>query len=144
MSLFPALLVVHIMLAVALLLPSVVLPFVLRDSAAPLARGLLQLQGAGALIGLGVAITGLALLLLIGGALLERPWLVVALALYALNLGVAAFIAQPNLRRMLAFSRGGDDDAWRRRARRQRLVAYGMAALIGAIGLLMSTKPALW
>ena len=37
-----------------------------------------------------------------------------------------------------------DDRAWAALARRQRYVSYAMAGLIGAIGWLMSTKPALW
>jgi len=38
----------------------------------------------------------------------------------------------------------GSDATWRRRARQQRYVAYGMAGIIGVIGFLMSTKPQLW
>jgi hypothetical protein len=67
----------------------------------------------------------------------------VALCLYAANLLVAAFVSRPNLRRLLGLD-GGDEATWRRRARQQRYVAYGMAAIVGVIGFLMSTKPALW
>lgn len=151
MSWFPILLATHIVLAVTLLLPSVVLPFVLRRSdghRAPstLTRALMALQGTGTLvIGAGVALTGIALLLSLGSELLEQPWLLVALTLYAINLGVAAFVSRPNLRRLLGLGTSPDDDAtWRRRARTQRWVAYGMAAVIGVIGFLMSTKPDLW
>ena len=56
---------------------------------------------------------------------------------------MAAFISRPNLRRLLRMD-SGDPAAWERRARRQRYVAYGMAAAIGVIGLLMRTKPTLW
>jgi hypothetical protein len=66
-----------------------------------------------------------------------------ALTIYALNLLVAAFISRPGLRRLLRVG-GGDDAAWQQRARRQRYVAYGMAAATGLIGFLMSTKPELW
>jgi hypothetical protein len=146
MNLFPVLLVAHIGLAIALLLPSVVLPFILRGGREPggLARALLAVQGSGTLlIGLGLAITGAGMLTILGPSLLGQPWLLVALSLYAVNLLVAAFISRPNLRRLIGI--GASDSAnWRRRARQQRYVAYGMAAVIGAIGFLMSTKPQLW
>jgi uncharacterized membrane protein len=147
---FPILLAIHIALAVALLLPSVALPFVLeRSGGRPgrVTRAVMALQGTGTLlIAAGLAATGVAMLWILGPELLSRPWLIVALALYAVNLGVAALVSRPNLRRML---RIGSDDAtsdavWRRRARQQRWVAYGMAGAIGVIGLLMSTKPELW
>ena len=146
MNLFPVLLVAHVGLAIALLLPSVVLPFVLRGGREPggLARALLAVQGTGTLlIGLGLAITGAAMLALLGTTLLGQPWLLVALSLYAINLLVAAFISRPNLRRLIGIA-ASDGANWRRRARQQRYVAYGMAAVIGAIGFLMSTKPQLW
>jgi hypothetical protein len=146
---FPILLVTHIALAISLLLPSVLLPFVLRRShgnPGVLTRGLMALQGTGTLvIGVGLALTGGAMLWILGPELLTQPWLLAALGLYALNLVVAAVVSRPNLRALIGLSgTGADDDAWRRRARQQRLVAYGMAGLIGVIGFLMSTKPALW
>ncbi|HEX2221017.1 MAG TPA: hypothetical protein VHK06_00665 [Candidatus Limnocylindria bacterium] len=146
---FAPLLVVHVCLAVALLLPSVVLPFVLRraDERSPrrAERLLFAMQGTGTIaIGAGVTATGIGLLLALGPGLLAQPWLIAALALYAANLLVAAFVSRPNLRRLLGLSATGDDRAWQRRARRQRYVAYAMAAGIGAIGFLMSTKPDLW
>jgi hypothetical protein len=149
-ALFPVLLAVHVALAVALLLPSIALPFLLRGNAAGAAslgaatRFLLRLQSSGSVvIGLGLAVTGTGLLLILGVELLGRPWLMVALALYAANLLVAAFIARPNLRRLVGLSEG-DPELWRRRARQQRWVAYGMAAVTGVIGLLMMAKPELW
>lgn len=146
---FPILLVTHIVLAVSLLLPSVLLPFVLRRTTGepgPIARSLMALQGTGTLIiGAGLAITGAAMLWILGPELLTQPWLLVALTLYAINLVVAAVISRPNLRRLIGLSRSGaDDETWRQRARQQRFVAYGMAGLIGVIGFLMSTKPQLW
>ncbi|HVM24117.1 MAG TPA: DUF2269 family protein [Candidatus Limnocylindrales bacterium] len=149
MSWFPVLLAIHVTLAVSLLLPSVVLPFLLRRSAGepgPVARLLMAMQGTGTvLISLGLAATGVAMLWILGPQLLTQPWLMVALALYALNLATAAFVSRPNLRRLVGLREAGaDDETWRRRARRQRLVAYGMAGVIGVIGLLMSTKPDLW
>lgn len=147
MSFFPVLLVVHICLAIALLLPSVVLPFLLRRGGgldrSPLARALAAMQGTGTLvIGLGLAVTGAAMLAILGPELLTQPWLLVALTIYALNLVIAAFVSRPNLRRLVRMR--GDDASWQQRARRQRYVAYGMAAATGLIGFLMSTKPELW
>lgn len=149
MNWFPVLLVTHIALAVALLLPSVLLPFVLRRTdgqPSGLTRVLMALQGTGTLvIGAGLAVTGAAMLWILGPELLTQPWLLVALTLYAINLVVAAVISRPNLRALIGIdSSGGNEDAWRRRARQQRLVAYGMAGVIGVIGFLMSTKPNLW
>jgi uncharacterized membrane protein len=148
MNWFPILLITHIVLAVSLLLPSVLLPFVLRRSSGPpgpVTRALLAMQGTGTLvIGAGLAITGIAMLWILGPELLTQPWLLVALLLYAINLVVAAVISRPNLRRLIGLRESGDDEAWRRRARQQRLVAYGMAGTIGVIGFLMSTKPTLW
>jgi hypothetical protein len=149
MSWFPILLVTHIALAVSLLLPSVLLPFVLRRSDGPpnaATRVLMAMQGTGTLlIATGLAITGGAMLWILGPELLTQPWLLTALTIYAINLVVAAVISRPNLRRLVGLSRAGtDDETWRRRARQQRYVAYGMAGMIGAIGLLMSTKPELW
>ncbi len=148
MSWFPILLVIHVTLAVCLLLPSVALPFALRRGAGrhdPVARVLLAMQGTGTVvISLGLAVTGIAMLWVLGPELLTQPWLIAALGLYAANLAVAAFVSRPNLRRLVGMRGATDDETWRRRARRQRLVAYGMAGMIGVIGLLMSTKPDLW
>ena len=146
MNWFPVLLVIHVALAVALLLPSVVLPFILRRSGAQpggLTRALMALQGTGTLlIAAGLAATGAAMLAILGPQLLTQPWLLTALTLYAINLVIAAVVSRPNLRRLVGLGASGtDDDTWRRRARQQRYVAYGMAGLIGVIGFLMSTKP---
>jgi hypothetical protein len=150
MSLIPVLLVIHVALALGLLLPSIVLPFVLRPDrsgsapAGPAVRGLLALQARGTVaIGIGLALSGAALLAAVGADLVSRPWLLVALAIYAANLVVAFFVQRPSLRRLLRI-RGGEDGAWRTAARRQRMISYGMAALTGTIGFLMSTKPVLW
>lgn len=146
---FPILLVTHIALAVALLLPSVLLPFVLRRSdgeSGAFTRTLMAMQGTGTLmIAAGLAVTGGAMLWILGPELLTQPWLLTALTLYAINLVIAGVISRPNLRRLIGLSHSsGDDEAWRRRARQQRYVAYGMAGVIGVIGFLMSTKPDLW
>jgi hypothetical protein len=149
MNWFPVLLVTHILLALALLLPSVLLPFLLRRGTGPpgtMTRGLMTIQGTGTLlIAAALALTGSAMLWILGPDLLTKPWLIVALVLYALNLAVAAFVGRPNLRRLIGLGSSSADDAtWRSRARRQRYIAYGMAGVIGVIGLLMSTKPDLW
>ncbi len=145
MSWFPVLLVTHIVLAISLLLPSVLLPFLLRREARPggnpLTRPLLRMQGTGSLvIGAGLAITGAGLLAVLGTQLLTQPWLLVALVIYAANLLVAAFVSRPNLRRLIGLG-AENAQAWERRARRQRWIAYGMGAATGVIGLLMMTKP---
>jgi Predicted integral membrane protein (DUF2269) len=150
-SLFPALLVTHITLAVALFLPSILLPFALRarraaaDSPHPFVRFLLWMQAHGTMvIGIGLALTGIGLLTVLGGELLGQPWLLVALSIYAANLVLAFFVQRPNLRRLVGIRAAADDRVWRERAKRQRYVSYAMAALVGTIGFLMSTKPALW
>jgi hypothetical protein len=148
---FPILLVIHITLAVSLLLPSLLLPFLLRRSSTtaggsgevPAAARLLgAMQGTGSLvIGVGLAATGIGLLVVLGPDLLTRPWLIAALVIYAANLLVAALVSRPNLRRLLGRDATVDQASWNRRARRQRLLAYAMAAATGAIGFLMSAKP---
>lgn len=149
MNWFPILLSVHILLAVSLLAPSLLLPFLLRrsgpDQGGPLRSALIALQGTGSVIvALGLAATGAGLVAILGTQLLSQPWLLVALSIYALNLVVAAFVSRPNLRRLVGIGRNTDEEVWRRRARQQRYVAYAMAAATGAIGFLMSTKPDLW
>jgi hypothetical protein len=95
-------------------------------------------------IGLGLAATGIGLVSVLGASLLREPWLLVALAIYAANLALAFFIQRPNLRRLIGIRAAPDDQVWRERAKRQRYVSYAMAALVGTIGFLMSTKPQLW
>ncbi|HEX5588986.1 MAG TPA: hypothetical protein VFX65_01685 [Candidatus Limnocylindrales bacterium] len=150
-SLFPILLVVHVVLAVSLFLPSILLPFALRarratvESGSPLVRGLLAMQSHGTVvIGIGLALTGIGLVSVLGASLLSQPWLLVALSIYALNLVLAFFIQRPNLRPLLGIRAGTEDHVWAARARRQRYVSYVMAGLVGTIGFLMSTKPELW
>ena len=149
--LLPVLLVAHVVLAVSLFLPSLLLPFALRarrapvESGSPFVRVLLGMQSSGTIVvGAGLAITGLALIGVLGTSLLAKPWLLVGLAIYALNLVVAFFVQRPNLRPLLGIRATTDDRAWAARARRQRYVSYVMAGMIGTIGFLMSAKPALW
>jgi hypothetical protein len=148
---FPVLLATHIALAVGLFLPSILLPFALRaqraaaDSPNRFVRFLLWMQAHGTLlIGIGLALTGAALVVTLGSSLLSQPWLLVALTIYAANLVLAFFVQRPNLRRLVGVRATADDRIWLARARRQRYVSYAMAALVGTIGFLMSTKPKLW
>jgi hypothetical protein len=145
---FPILLATHIVLAVSLFVPSIALPFALRtrravsESPNRLVQFLLWMQVHGTLvIGTGLVLSGAALVATLGGTLLDEPWLLVALAIYAANLLIAFFVQRPNLRRLVGIRASLDDRLWRERAKRQRYVSYTMAALVGTIGFLMSTKP---
>jgi hypothetical protein len=150
-SYFPILLVAHIILAVSLVLPSILLPFALRtrraavESESPIVHWLLWAQTHGTLaIGLGLALTGIGLIASLGSQMLQQPWLLLALTIYFVNLGIAFFIQRPNLRRLIGVRAAADDKTWLERARRQRYVSYLMAGLVGTIGFLMSSKPVLW
>jgi hypothetical protein len=145
-------LIAHIVLAVSLFVPSVLLPFAFRarrDSLDPKRTGrftqlLLAAQSRGTLwIGLGLAATGVGLVAYLGTTVLRQPWLLVALVIYALNLCLAYFIQVPRLRTLIGLS-NGSDPRWPALARRQRYISYVMAGLVGTIGFLMSTKPVLW
>ena len=150
-NLFPLLLIAHIALAICLVLPSILLPFTLRtrratvDSDSRVVQGLLYAQTHGTIvIGAGLAITGLGLVSTLGSGLFQQPWLLLALTIYFVNLGLAFFIQRPNLRRLVGVTASADDRVWKERAKRQRYISYLMAGLVGAIGFLMSTKPVLW
>ena len=150
-ALFPYILVVHVTLAISLFVPAIVLPFTLRarrattDSNSPVIRFLLWMQSHGTIvIGLGLALTGLAMVAILGSTLLQQPWLLVALTIYFANLAIAFFIQRPNLRRLVGISAARDDTVWKDRAKRQRYVSYLMAGLVGTIGFLMSAKPDFW
>jgi hypothetical protein len=149
-NLFPVLLVTHVALAIGLFLPSILLPFALRtrraavESESGFVRSLLWSQSHGTLVfGAGLALTGAGLIAVLGPSLLQQPWLMAALAIYALNLALAFFIQRPNLRRLIGIKAADDDRLWRERAKRQRYVSYLMAGLVGVIGFLMSAKPSL-
>ena len=155
--LLPILIVVHVTLAIALFVPSLLLPFTQRrrsrarsfEASGRLDRGLGWLQAKGSLpLGIGLGLSGLGLVLILGAAVLRQPWLLVALAIYAIDLGLAYFVQRPAVRR-LAAEQVANGSTYEARAasaggRRQRYLSYLMAGLIGTIGLLMSTKPALW
>ena len=147
----PYLLAAHVTLAVSLFLPSIILPFTLRtrrataDSDSRFIRFLLWMQSNGTVvIGLGLALTGIGMLSVLGPRLLEQPWLLVALSIYFANLVIAFFIQRPNLRRLIGITAARDDRVWKERAKRQRYVSYLMAGLVGTIGFLMSAKPDFW
>ena len=150
-SLFPLLLAAHIALAVSLVLPSILLPFALQtrraavDSESRVVQGLLYAQTHGTIvIGLGLAVTGIGLVASLGSGLFQQGWLVLALTIYFVNLGIAFFIQRPSLRRLVRVTAASDDRVWKERARRQRYISYLMAGLVGVIGFLMSSKPVLW
>lgn len=155
--LLPILIVVHVTLAIALFVPSLLLPFTQRrrsrgdasDVPGRVVRALAWLQAKGTLpLGVGLGLSGLGLIAILGAAVLRQPWLLVALAIYAIDLGLAYFVQRPAVRRLAGERVAGgstyDDRAATAGGRRQRYMSYLMAGLIGAIGLLMSTKPALW
>ena len=151
-QLFPVILVTHIVLAVSLFLPSMLLPFALRmrggkwqEGPSRVSRALFWLQRNGTLIiGVGLVVSGLLLVLTLGAQLLSQPWLLLALTIYALNLALAFFVQRPGLARLLRILPDMNDatrERWRGWARRQRYISYVMATLIGVIAFLMSTKP---
>jgi uncharacterized membrane protein len=155
-ELFPVLLTTHIVLAVSLFIPAFLLPFTMRTRGVDgepivggqqgrLVRTLVWLEAHGTLIiGAGVAITGVGMLLILGAAFLDQPWLLLALSIYASILLVAFFIQRPGVRRLLGLREAATEEEkerWRVRARRQRYISYGMAAAIGVIGWLMMSKP---
>jgi hypothetical protein len=150
-NLFPLLLATHITLAISLFVPSILLPFALRtrratvDSDSRVVHALLWGQSHGTLIiGLGLALTGLGLVAVLGSTMLQQPWLMVALTIYFANLAIAFFVQRPNLRRLVGVTAAADDEVWKERAKRQRYISYLMAGLVGTIGFLMSSKPMLW
>ena len=145
------LIAIHVGLALAVLLPSLLLPFALRIGARPTesdrraVRGLLALQArASTPLALAVGASGVVLVVVIGTSLLARPWLLAALGIYAANLVLAFFVQRPDLVRLVRVRGVREDAGWRSRARRLRYVSYAMAGLTGTIGLLMSAKPELW
>ena len=152
---FPYVLVAHITFAMSLFLPSFLLPFTMRTRtrdgtpvrAEPgrFVRLLLWLERNGTtIIGIGVLITGLMMLSILGSTFAQQPWLLAGIAIYAAVLVVSFFIQRPGLRKLLRLSSAAsprEQEKWRVRARRQRYVSYGMAAAIGVIGWLMMAKP---
>ena len=156
--LFPAVLATHISLAIALFVPSLLLPFTLRnrsvavgyDAPAPgrFVRLLLWIQAHGTVaIGGGLALTGLAMIVVLGPRMFEQGWLLVSLATYAVTAVIAYAVQRPGLRRLVGrqgILTDADREVWRARARRQRYVAYGITSAVGLIAFLMSTKPELW
>lgn len=151
-QLLPTILVTHVVLAVSLFLPSMLLPFALRlqggqwrENSGRVSGALFWLQRNGTLvIGIGLGLTGTLLVLALGTQLFAQPWLLLALSIYAANLLLALFVQRPGLARLLRVGSDINDqtrERWRTWARRQRYISYLMATLIGVIAFLMSTKP---
>lgn len=155
-ELFPYLLLAHILLAISLFVPSFMLPFTMRTrgtdgepvvggQSGRFVRALVWLEAHGTvIIGAGVAATGIGMLLILGAAFLQQPWLLLALSIYATILAVSFFIQRPGVRRLLGLREAATEEEkerWRTRARRQRYISYIMAGAIGTIGWLMMSKP---
>jgi uncharacterized membrane protein len=84
------------------------------------------------------------MLIVLGGAFIGQPWLLLALGVYAAVLLVAWFIQRPGVRRLLGLRSAASEEEkerWRTRARRQRYISYLMATAIGLVGWLMMSKP---
>jgi hypothetical protein len=151
-ALLPILLVAHVSLALALVVPSLLLPFALRaqrrpavESGSSVVRFLVLLQHRGTVaIGAALAATGVGLVLSLGTELLAQPWLLAALGIYAATLLIAWFVQRPGLLALVGLRGAWDDALWQARARRQRYLSYAIAGLVGTIGFLMTTKPRLW
>ncbi len=155
-ELFPLLLTTHVILAISLFVPAFALPFTMRTrgtdgepvvgaQSGRVVRGLVWLEAHGTvIIGAGVAITGIGMLLILGAAFLQQPWLLLALSIYATILLVSFFVQRPGVRRLLGLREAATEEEkerWRVRARRQRYISYVMAGAIGVIGWLMMSKP---
>ncbi len=155
-ELFPLLLTTHVILAISLFVPAFALPFTMRTrgtdgdpvvgaQSGRVVRGLVWLEAHGTvIIGAGVAITGIGMLLILGAAFLQQPWLLLALSIYATILFVSFFVQRPGVRRLLGLREAATEEEkerWRVRARRQRYISYVMAGAIGVIGWLMMSKP---
>ena len=133
---FPLLIATHVVLAISLFLPALLLPFTLRtrtrdgEPVQPepgrFVRGLLWLESNGTLaIGAAVAVTGIALLASLGWAFVSQPWLLVAIGIYAAVLLAAVFVQRPGVRRLLRLPVASDaaaQERWRAGARKQRYV----------------------
>ena len=48
--------------------------------------------------------------------MLQQPWLLLALTIYFVNLGIAFFVQRPNLRRLVGIRAAADDRTWLERA----------------------------
>ena len=152
MPVTPILLAIHIILALSLLVPAILLPFSLRlqtvgQEPSRFTRAMIKIQRDYSMwIGLGLAASGIALLLVLGPQMLAQPWLALALVIYAADLTVAFVIQRPGLRRLFRLPVGeseADRDRWKALARTQRYLSYVMAGAIGFIAFLMMTRPKL-
>ena len=148
---FPLLIATHVVLAIALFLPALLLPFTLRtrtrdgDPVQPqpgrFVRGLLWLESNGTLaIGAAVAVTGIALLASLGWAFVSQPWLLVALGIYAAVLLAAVFVQRPGVRRLLRLPVASDAAA-QEYARNQARMAQPGDNVIVPVAVPGSTPP---
>ena len=153
-SFLPVLIAVHVVLAVSLFLPSILLPFALRlrggewqERPGAFSRLLFWLQRNGTLVvGAGLAVTGSLMLFILGATTVEPAVAADRPGDLRREPGLAFFVQRPALARLLGMRPLATDaqrDRWRTWARRQRYVSYVMAGLVGLIAFLMSTKPTL-
>ena len=118
-SLFPLVLATHIGLAIALFVPSLLLPFTLRNRLVsrgydvpppgPFVRIMTAMQARGAIvIGIGLALTGALMVVVLGPRMLQQPWLLVSLATYAIVAAIVFAVQRPSLRRLARLGRDRD------------------------------------
>ena len=149
---FPFLLVAHIILAISLVLPSILLPFALRtrratvESENGVVQALLWAQTHGTIaIGLGLALTGIGLDR--DARLDDAPAAVAAAGPRDLLRQPRHRVLHPATEPAPARSASAPPPTTRPGSsgrKRQRYVSYLMAGLVGTIGFLMSSKPVLW
>ena len=151
-TLLPVLLATHIVLAIGLFLPSILLPFTLRarratvESQSRIVRSLLWAQTHGTLVmGAGLALTGLGPRHRPGSdhARADRGSSSRWPSTSRISRSRSSSSA-PTCGGSSGIKAAADDASWKERAKRQRYVSYLMAGLVGTIGFLMSTKPVLW
>ena len=129
-GLFPFVLGAHIVLAVSLFLPTILLPFALRlrggkfvERPGRFTRAIFWLLRNGSLAAAaGLAGTGIALVMALGTQLLSQPWLLIALVLYAANLVIAFVLQRPGLARLLRLDPGESEQERRRWKEEERRV----------------------
>lgn len=149
--LFPVIVAAHVCVALALLVPSLLLPFTLQARERGVDRGRSVGPAANRVgsfapscssgptarwsSGRSWGLIGLAMVLVLGPRILEQPWLLTALATCAVTLGMAFFPQRPELPRLLG--RGGemrpeDPGRWLARARRRRSFVSAITTVVGS------------
>jgi hypothetical protein len=89
------------------------------------------------IIGAGLAITGVLMLVVLGPQLITQPWLMLALVIYATNLGLAFFVQRPGLRRLLGMHGKPTDEEF---TRKKQMVAF-QHAFVGASRRRIASPP---